>query len=158
MSSYKILAEPAKTSRGRCKACKGIIQQDTIRVQVVDDREFNAYIRRNGGRSAFQGEGMYRGYIEAEKGCISIQKYFVHLNCYRPIKPHPYQKEFFRCEHFSARHKADFDHWIQERAEGIVRLAPPRTAASRPVDKKKPIKKAKVDRKSGARGAKAQKK
>lgn len=72
MSYYKILAEPAKTSRGRCKSCKGIIQQDTIRVQVVDDRKFNDYIRKNGGRSAFSGEGMSRGYIEAEEGVISI--------------------------------------------------------------------------------------
>lgn len=97
MSYHKILAEPAKTSRGKCKRCKATIPQDTIRIQIVDDRKFNDYIKKNGGRSVFQGEGMYRGYIEAPEGTISIEKYFVHLNCYRPIHPHPFTKEWFKC-------------------------------------------------------------
>lgn len=55
MSYHKILAEPAKTSRGKCKRCKATIPQDTIRIQIVDDRKFNDYIKKNGGRSVFQG-------------------------------------------------------------------------------------------------------
>jgi hypothetical protein len=101
MSFHKILAEPAKTSRGTCKRCKRPIEQNTIKIQIADDRKFNDYIRRNGGRSVFHGEGMSRGgYIETENGVISIERYFVHPHCYTPIHPHPWTKEYFRMERF----------------------------------------------------------
>ena len=61
MSFHKILAEPAKTARGKCKKCKKTIDQDAIKIQIADDRKFNDYIKRNGGRSVFHGEGMSRG-------------------------------------------------------------------------------------------------
>ena len=73
MSYHKILVEPAKTSRGKCKKCKRTIEKDHLKIQVVDDRKFNDYIERNGGRSVFHGQGMSRGgYIEAPEGTISI--------------------------------------------------------------------------------------
>ena len=55
MSYHKILVEPAKTARGTCKKCKRTIDKDTLKIQVCDDRKFNDYIRRNGGKSAFHG-------------------------------------------------------------------------------------------------------
>lgn len=55
MSFYKILVEPAKSSKGLCNSCKKNIEQGDLRLQVADDREFNDYIERNGGRSEFQG-------------------------------------------------------------------------------------------------------
>lgn len=66
MSYHRILVEPAKSSKSKCKTCGLPIGQDELRVQVVDDRAFKDYIRQHGGRQAFSGEGMSRGYIEAE--------------------------------------------------------------------------------------------
>lgn len=91
--------------------------QDTLRVQTVDDRKFNEYIRTHGGRSVFHGEGMSRGgYIETEKGVISIERYFVHLACYKPIKTHPFTKEHFRCENFKERHKTAFEDYLRSKS------------------------------------------
>jgi hypothetical protein len=55
MSYYKILVEPAKSSKGICKVCEKNIKQDSLRLQVADDREFNDYIQKHGGRSQFHG-------------------------------------------------------------------------------------------------------
>jgi hypothetical protein len=41
MASRRVLVEPAKSGRGRCKKCKKAIAQDSLRVQIVDDRKFN---------------------------------------------------------------------------------------------------------------------
>lgn len=86
---------------------------------------------------------MYRGYIETERGVISIEKYFVHLACYKPIKPHPFTKEWFRCDKFQDRHKSAFEDYLRSKLEGrtIPRPTQPKSAP-----KKKQIKKAKFNR------------
>lgn len=86
---------------------------------MVDGREFYAALRRDGGGH----EGVSRGYIESPDGCISIKKYYVHLNCYRPIKKHPYTKEWFdtkKCT--SASHKVAFEVWLKSK-QGSVKSA-----------------------------------
>jgi hypothetical protein len=49
MTFYKILVEPAKSSKGICKICALSIEQGDLRLQVVDDRKLNEYIRTHGG-------------------------------------------------------------------------------------------------------------
>lgn len=83
----KVEIEVAPTSKSTCKQCSQTIEQGELRAKVVDDREFKAYLKRNPG--AREGEGFSRGYFETPDGCISIQKYNVHLKCYKPIYPHP---------------------------------------------------------------------
>jgi len=63
MSFYRILVEPAKSSKGKCKTCGLDIAKDAIRVHVRDDREFQNYIKNNGGFKNYTGEGLHRGYI-----------------------------------------------------------------------------------------------
>lgn len=45
---YKILIEPAKSSRSQCKKCLESIENNSLRVKVVDARAFNAYIKKLG--------------------------------------------------------------------------------------------------------------
>lgn len=84
-------------------------------MRVVDARAFYAALKRYGSG----GEGASRGYIETEDGSISIEKYFVHLDCYVPIKAHPYTKDHFDIKTVKKpHHKAAFDAWLAERARG----------------------------------------
>ena len=119
------MIEPAKSSRGLCTNCKRFIDKDTLRLQVADDREFRAYVMSHGGFSVFHGEGMSRGgYIETEDGVISIKRYWVHLNCYRPIKLHPWTADQFRLQNCKTSHRAVFNAWLEGKNAGSPQTQP----------------------------------
>ena len=40
--------EPAKSNKSCCKKCKKGISKDDLRVHVIDDREFQNYIKKHG--------------------------------------------------------------------------------------------------------------
>ena len=84
----QVVVEPAKSGRSKCNKCKKMIASGNLRAKMVDDRDFRAYLRKY---PEVRGcEGYSRGYFETEKGIISIKKFYVHLDCYKPIEPHPY--------------------------------------------------------------------
>jgi hypothetical protein len=59
---YKILIEPAKSSKSTCKNCNDKIDTNTLKVKVVDARKFNAVVKKY-GKSNLSGEGFSRGYF-----------------------------------------------------------------------------------------------
>jgi hypothetical protein len=65
------------------------------------------------------------GYIETENGTISIKRYFVHLDCYTPISPHPYERERFNLQNFKAEHREAFNAWLEQRQREPVRAVEP---------------------------------
>ena len=40
MTYYKILIEPSKSSKRKCKVCESFIEKDELRVYMVDRRKF----------------------------------------------------------------------------------------------------------------------
>ena len=107
----QVLVESAKTGRSKCKKCNKMIAKGQLRVKVIDDREFQNYLRRN--PDARHCEGFSRGYFETEKGCcISIKKYFVHLGCYKPIYPHPMELKYFKLSGVSRADRELFNTWL----------------------------------------------
>lgn len=90
----KTEVEPAKSNKSKCKKCKKVIEKGELRAKVVDDRAFREYLRKH--PDARGCEGYSRGYFEDMGGVISIQKYFVHLRCYKPIHPHPKEADYFK--------------------------------------------------------------
>jgi hypothetical protein len=48
----------------------------------------------------------------------------VHLACYTPISPHPFDLERFRLENCQARHKAAFTEWLDQKKKEPIRIAP----------------------------------
>jgi hypothetical protein len=115
MSFRKILVEPAKSSLSACKKCKKKLEKGELRIQVVDDREFYNYIANNGGISAFSGEGLSRGYLEVEDKCISIKKYYVHLKCYKPLQPHPFEMSSFSLQRVNSASREIFIEWLNQK-------------------------------------------
>lgn len=83
----QVEVESAKSSKSTCKKCNKVIAMGELRAKMVDDRAFKDYLKKN--PDARGCEGYSRGYFETERGVISIKKYFVHLRCYKPFKPHP---------------------------------------------------------------------
>ena len=57
----QIVVEIAKTGRSRCKKCNKMIPKDSLRIKMVDDRAFEAYLRKN--PSSRDCEGYSRGYF-----------------------------------------------------------------------------------------------
>lgn len=125
----KIIVEPAKSGKSTCKNCHKGIDDGTLRVHIFDGREFYAALRRDGGGH----EGVSRGYIEGYEGrVVSIKKYYVHLNCYRPIgRKHPYTAEYFDTKKCTKQpHKQAFDAWLKSK-QGSA------SSASKPAAEKK---------------------
>jgi hypothetical protein len=56
-------------------------------------------------KKKISGEGLSRGYFEfaGPKGeHISIEKYFVHMECYQPLEPHPFERQYFDPHNFKS--------------------------------------------------------
>lgn len=54
-------------------------------------------------------DGMY---FETDTGVVSVQRYFVHLECYKPLDDHPFAKEWFNTSKLTPLERRKFDNWL----------------------------------------------
>ena len=66
------------------------------------------------------------GYIETENGTVAIERFFVHLYCYKPIHSHPWTLEWFKMERFQPKHKTELQNYLKQKSEGKTVVPPSR--------------------------------
>lgn len=110
-----------------------------LRAKMVDDRAFKDYLKKN--PDARGCEGYSRGYFETERGVISIKKYFVHLRCYKPFKPHPMSAQYFRLTGAKKAEKDKFNEWLASKEKGEQKIE--EEVEEKPAQKKRSVSKKK---------------
>lgn len=106
---WSVTVESAKSNRSKCKTCGKIIEKSSLRVEVVDDLEFEAC----GGHSRCSSAP----YFELSVGSIATKKYWVHLLCYNPYaapaRPHPPTREYFSLKGASKAARTELDVYLE---------------------------------------------